>query len=237
MTEQITTLLKNNSYPGRGLFIGMSEDAAFAVIGYFIMGRSTNSRNRIFCEEGANIMIKPFDESKVEDPSLIIYYPLRVLGSETVVSNGDQTDTIAHFLQQGETFAAALRTRTYEPDTPNFTPRISGIASYNQGAFSYKFSILKRWRADNPACVRQFFEYEPLAGQGHFIHTYTEDGNPLPSFNGEPTVVSLAGAADIDCFATHVWDSLNADNKVSLVVRAINLADHACQTKIINRNC
>lgn len=235
MTESITGLLEKNSYPGRGLFIGMSGNAAQAVIGYFIMGRSRNSRNRIFGEKNADIIIKPYDADKVEDPSLIIYYPLRVWGGETVVTNGDQTDTIVEYLQKGESFAAALRSRTYEPDAPNFTPRISGMVSLNQSEFSYRIGILKRWSVDKPACARQFFEYEPVAGQGHFIHTYIGDGDPLPGFKGEPITVSLAKAEDIDCFAEKVWQSLNPENKVSLAIRCISLADGNYQTRIFNR--
>lgn len=226
--------LKENAYPGRGIIIGRSAGGTKAVTAYFIMGRSENSRNRIFVEDGEGIRTKAFDESKVTDPSLIIYAPVRVLGNKTIVTNGDQTDTIYDFLQAGKTFEDALRTRTFEPDPPIFTPRVSGIAELQNGDFSYKLSILKSTDGDEGFAQRQFFEYAPKPGLGHFIHTYQGDGNPVPSFEGEPTPVTLSG--DIDTFTGKVWNALNEDNKVSLFVRYIDLATGKYETRIVNKN-
>lgn len=219
-----------NTYPGRGIIIGSDKDKKHAVIAYFIMGRSVNSRNRIFEEDGEGIKTKALDESKLTDPSLIIYSPVRVLGDDTVVTNGDQTDTVYDYLKEGKTFEEALRTRCYEPDEPNFTPRISGIVSLADGSFSYKLSILKHL---DGFCQRNFFEYEkPVAGKGHFIHTYITDGNPIPSFAGEPEDVEICG--NIDDFTKEVWESLDKDNRVSLFVRYIDLETKTYETRIIN---
>ena len=227
----LANLLKENSYPGRGIVIGKSEDGKNAVIAYFIMGRSENSRNRIFELYGENMRTKAFDESKHVDPSLIIYSPVRTIGGKTIVTNGDQTDTVYDFIKGGKTFEEALRTREFEPDAPNFTPRISGIVE----GFDYKLSILKSAEGNDKATRRYFYEYEnPIAGEGHFIHTYRCDGNPIPSFEGEPEKVEIKG--DIDQFAKEIWENLNEDNKVSLFVRYINVANGKVQTKIINKN-
>ncbi len=225
----------DNTYPGRGILIGESCCGKYAVIAYFIMGRSTNSRNRIFVEEGAGIRTQAFDPSKLTDPSLVIYAPVRVMNNHTIVTNGDQTDTIYEYIQKGLTFEEALRTRTFEPDAPNFTPRISGIVSLEQGGFSYKLSILKS-AGGNPESVQRFFyEYsQPVKGTGHLIHTYQTDGDPIPSFEGEPVTVALN--QEIDEFSETLWNALNPDNKVSLFVRYINLADGTTETRILNKN-
>ena len=221
--------LKGNSYPGRGIVIG--RKGGFSVIAYFIMGRSENSRNRIFTEEGEGIKTKAFDESKLTDPSLIIYSPVRVINGYTMVTNGDQTDTIYEYIKDGKTFEEALRTRTFEPDAPNFTPRISGII--NDGC--YKLSILKSAEGNGDTERRYFFEYgHPLSGQGHFIHTYKCDGNPIPSFFGEPKLVEINDS--IDDFTKNIWESLNEENKVSLFTRYINIKTGESETRIINKN-
>ncbi|MDR0314366.1 MAG: IMP cyclohydrolase [Oscillospiraceae bacterium] len=223
-----------NPYPGRGIIIGKGQDAKQAVIAYFIMGRSENSRNRIFAQSDHGIKTQAFDPAKLVDPSLIIYSPVRVLGSQTIVTNGDQTDTVYDFLKRGETFEKALRTRTFEPDAPNFTPRISGIVCTDK-EFSYKLSILKSACGEPSSSQRFFFEYsEPKSGQGHFIHTYKCDGDPIPSFEGEPKLVEIKG--DIEEFSNLLWYSLNDSNKVSLFVRFINLETGEYETKIINKN-
>ena len=228
--------LKQNSYPGRGIVLGRTEDGAKAVIAYFIMGRSTNSRNRIFVEDGAGIRTQAFDPSKMVDPSLIIYSPVRVLGNTTIVTNGDQTDTIYDLMNQQLTFEQALRTREFEPDQPNYTPRISGIVKCSDGKMNYAMSILKSADGDPSCCERYTFSYDaPLAGKGRFIHTYMGDGNPLPSFEGEPTLVEI-GNDDIDAFAEKVWGALNEDNKVSLFVRYIDIATGKADSRIINKN-
>ena len=222
-------------YPGRGIIIGMTPDGANAVMAYFIMGRSDNSRNRIFVEDGKGIRTQAFDPAKLEDPSLIIYSPVRVLDTTTIVTNGDQTDTIYDHLKEGKTFEEALYTRQFEPDAPNFTPRISGIIMKEGEGFSYKLSILKSANADPSSCERFVYGYEtPLAGKGHFIHTYMGDGNPLPSFAGEPVLLAIPD--DIDEFTNECWDSLNEDNKVSLFTRFINLKTCEVKTRIINKN-
>ena len=226
--------LAGNSYPGRGIVIGQSADGKNAVIAYFIMGRSVNSRNRVFVEEGAGIRTQAFDPAKLSDPSLVIYAPVRVLGESTIVTNGDQTDTIYDYLQEGKTFEEALRTRTFEPDGPNYTPRISGIVSRKEGGFTYKLSILKSTDGNPDQAQRFFFEYEPQAGLGHFIHTYKCDGNPIPSYEGEPTPVEIQG--DIDQFTAALWENLNQDNKVSLFVRFIDLSTGKQETRIVNKN-
>ena len=227
----LKTELQRNAYPGRGIILGRSEDDKSAVIAYFIMGRSENSRNRVFVTEGDGIRTQAFDPSKMVDPSLIIYSPVRVFGARTIVTNGDQTDTIYEFLSDGKTWEEALRTREFEPDAPNYTPRISGLVEPD-GA--YALSILKSFDGDPACCERFFFEYpKPAAGVGHFIHTYMGDGNPLPSFEGEPEKVALCG--DINTFTDMLWKCLNEDNKVSLFVRYINLADGVAETVIRNK--
>lgn len=232
---QLDQELKNNEYPGRGIVIGRSEDGKYAVTAYFIMGRSSNSRNRVFVAEGEGIRTQAFDPSKLEDPSLIIYAPVRVLGSETIVTNGDQTDTVYDGLKAGLTFEQSLRSREFEPDGPNYTPRISGLLHVEAGAFDFAMSILKSNGGDPSCCCRYTYTYDrPKQGEGRFIHTYMHDGNPLPSFQGEPKSVRLEG--DIDSFAKTVWDSLNPDNKVSLFVRYIDIETGARETRIINKN-
>ncbi len=227
--------LAGNAYPGRGIVIGRSADGKKAAIAYFIMGRSANSRNRVFVEEGEGIRTEAFDPSKMEDPSLIIYAPVRVLGNKTIVTNGDQTDTIYEGMDKQQTFEQSLRSRTYEPDEPNYTPRISGILHFVEGTFNYAMSILKSDNG-NPDSVNRFtFAYEnPVAGEGRFLHTYQGDGNPLPSFEGEPTRVTIDG--DIDSFTKQVWDHLNEDNKVSLFTRFIDIESGSYETRIINKN-
>lgn len=230
--KNIEAVLRTNAYPGRGIILGRSSDGNNAVIAYFIMGRSENSRNRIFVEDEKGIKTRAFDPAKLVDPSLIIYSPVRVLGKATIVTNGDQTDTIYDSMQQGKTFAAALRTRTFEPDMPNFTPRISGIVEANG---DYKLSILKSANGNPDSTQRFFYEYEsPVSGEGHLIHTYQGDGNPLPSFEGEPTLVAITG--EIDQFTHTVWNSLNEENKVSLFTRFINLKTGMTDTRIMNKN-
>lgn len=227
--------LKENSYPGRGIIVGRSEDGTKAVIAYFIMGRSSNSRNRIFVEDGEGIRTQAFDPSKLEDPSLIIYAPVRVLGNKTIVTNGDQTDTIYDGMDKQLTFEQSLRSREFEPDGPNYTPRISAVLHLEKGEFNYAMSILKSNHGDPSSCRRYTFAYEnPAAGEGHFIHTYMHDGNPLPSFEGEPKLVEMMD--DMDAFTEMLWDSLNPDNKVSLFVRYLNIEDGTYETRIVNKN-
>lgn len=227
--------LKSNAYPGRGIVIGRTPDGSCAVAAYFIMGRSQNSRNRIFVEDGEGIRTQAFDPSKLEDPSLIIYAPVRVLGDDTIVTNGDQTDTIYEGLEKGLTFEQSLRSREFEPDAPNYTPRISGLLHVADGQFRYDMSILKSCQGDPSSCLRYTFSYEnPIAGEGRFIHTYMHDGDPLPSFQGEPKAVEISD--DMEAFTQMLWNSLNEDNKVSLFVRYIRIADGTCTTKIINKN-
>lgn len=226
--------LKSNSYPGRGIVLGRSADGRYAVAAYFIMGRSENSRNRIFVADGEGLRTQAYDESKCSDPSLIIYAPVRVLGNKTIVTNGDQTDTIYDGMDHQFTFEQSLRSRKFEPDAPNYTPRISGIIRCEKDGFNYALSILKSAEGNPDSCQRFTFTYEnPLAGQGHFIHTYVGDGNPLPSFTGEPKLVGITG--DIDSFTDMLWSSLNADNKISLFVRFIDTADGSTATRIVNR--
>lgn len=227
--------LQTNSYPGRGIIIGKTPDGTKAVVAYFIMGRSENSRNRVFVEDGEGIRTQAFDPSKLSDPSLIIYAPVRVLGNKTIVTNGDQTDTIYDLMDRQMTFEQALRTREFEPDGPNYTPRISGIMHIEDGSFNYAMSILKSNNGNPDACNRYTFAYEnPVAGEGHFIHTYQCDGNPLPSFEGEPKLVAISD--DMDAFTDLLWKSLNEDNKVSLFVRYIDIATGNYETKIVNKN-
>ena len=225
--------VKGNSYVGRGIVLGRSKDGKKAVSAYFIMGRSENSRNRIFLEEGENVMIKPFDESKVEDPSLIIYYPMRKHEDKLIVTNGDQTNTIYEHLQEGKSFEEALDTRCFEPDGPNWTPRISGMFTFGQ-ELTYKMSILKSADAEGSACNRYYYNYPALAGLGHFIHTYVRDGNPLPTFLGEPERVEIPD--DIDAFTAEIWNHLDADNKISLYVRYVDLETGKATNRMINKN-
>ena len=232
-------LLRENAYPGRGIVIGRSADGAKAVAAYFIMGRSANSRNRVFVTEGEGIRTEAFDPSKMEDPSLIIYAPVRVLGKYTIVTNGDQTDTVCEGLEKGLTFEQSLRSRTFEPDAPNYTPRISGLMELEGGAYDFSMSILKSADSDPASTERFTFSYEaPKAAEGRFIHTYEGDGSPLPSFSGEPEKVAFTQemTADIDTFGKRVWDALNEDNKVSLFVRFIDIADGTYETRIYNKN-
>lgn len=227
--------LKGNAYPGRGIVIGKSPDGSKAVCAYFIMGRSTNSRNRIFAEDGAGIRTQAFDPSKLEDPSLIIYAPVRVLGNKTIVTNGDQTDTIYEGMDKQLTFEQSLRCREFEPDGPNYTPRISGIMHMENGGYNYAMSILKSNNGNKDACNRYTFAYEnPVPGEGHFIHTYMHDGDPLPSFEGEPKLVEMYD--DIESFTDMLWNSLNEDNKVSLFVRYIDIQTGKTETRIVNKN-
>lgn len=227
--------LSDNSYPGRGIIIGKSADGKKAVTAYFIMGRSSNSRNRIFVEDGEGIRTEAFDPARLEDPSLIIYAPVRVLGNKTIVTNGNQTDTIYEGMDRQLTFEQSLRSREFEPDSPNYTPRISGIMHIENGRFNYAMSILKSNNGDPSSCNRYTFAYEnPTAGEGHFIHTYMQDGNPLPSFEGEPKLIGIEG--EIDEFTKTVWDNLNEDNKVSLFVRFIDINTGKYETRIVNKN-
>ena len=227
--------LKENAYPGRGIIIGKSADGTKAVTAYFIMGRSENSRNRVFVEEGQGIRTEAFDPSKLVDPSLIIYAPVRVLGNNTIVTNGDQTDTVYEGLEKGLTFEQSLRSRQFEPDEPNCTPRISGLLHIAEGEFHYAMSILKSNNGNPASNNRYTYTYEnPIAGEGRFIHTYMHDGNPLPSFEGEPKWISIPD--DMNAFTDALWNSLNEENKVSLFVRYIDIATGTYETKIINKN-
>lgn len=231
----LTNILKENSYPGRGIVIGKSADGKNAVTAYFIMGRSVNSRNRVFVEQEEGIRTEAFDESKLSDPSLIIYAPVRVLGDTTIVTNGDQTDTVYDLMAEGKTFEEALRTREFEPDEPNYTPRISGIMNVKDGKYDFAMSILKSDDGNPDFCIRNTFAYDGCpAGEGRFIHTYVGDGNPLPSYEGEPEKVEIAGS--IDEFTDLVWNSLNEDNKVSLFVRYIDIETGNYETRIVNKN-
>ncbi len=233
-TNDIANLIKDNSYVGRGIIIGKSKDAQKAVFAYFIMGRSENSRNRVFTENGDEVTIYPFDASKVEDPSLIIYSPVRKFENNLIVTNGDQTDTIYDFIKDGKSFEEALETREFEPDKPNFTPRISGIMNFSDNDFTYKMSILKSADAEGTECNRYTFSYKSLAGLGHFIHTYNCDGNPIPTFTGEPERVIIPD--DIDEFTNNIWQNLNESNKISLYVRYIDLKSGKTENRMINKN-
>ena len=232
-------ILRETSYPGRGIMIGRTADGTKAVTAYFIMGRSVNSRNRIFVEDGEGIRTEAFDPSKMEDPSLIIYAPVRVYGNKTIVTNGDQTDTIYEGLDKQFTFEQSLRSREFEPDAPNYTPRISGVMHVEKNRFNYAMSILKSDQGDPSSCLRYTFAYEnPKAGEGRFISNYMGDGNPLPSFEGEPRALELDAAftENIDVFTERVWKALNEDNKVSLFVRFIDIASGNYETRIVNKN-
>ncbi len=227
--------LRTNAYPGRGIILGRSEDGKQAAAAYFIMGRSINSRNRVFVKDGEGIRTQAFDPSKLTDPSLIIYAPVKVLGNKTIVTNGDQTDTIYSGMDKQLTFEQSLRCREFEPDGPNYTPRISGIMHIENGNYNYAMSILKSSNGNPATCNRFTFAYEnPLAGEGHFIHTYLHDGDPLPSYEGEPKLIGIPG--DITAFTNMIWDSLNEENKVSLFVRFIDIASGRYETKIVNKN-
>lgn len=227
--------LSSNAYPGRGIIIGKSDCGKYAVAAYFIMGRSENSRNRVFVEDGEGIRTQAFDPSKLTDPHLIIYAPVRALGNKLIVTNGDQTDTIYELMDKQYTFEQALRTREFEDDAPNFTPRISGILRFDSKDFNYAMSILKSANGNPDSCQRYTFSYNnPIPGEGHFIHTYMGDGSPLPSFEGEPKLVGISGS--IDEFTEMLWNNLNADNKVSLFVRFVNLVDDTEETRIVNKN-
>ena len=230
MNQNLSALLRGNSYPGRGIVLGRTADGKASVAVYFIMGRSANSRNRVFVEEPDGIRTEAADPAKVEDPRLILYHPVRQMGRGLIVANGDQSDTILEFLKQGLPMEQALRTRTFEPDGPNWTPRISGLLGPNG---SYKLSILKSADETGSRCLRQTFEYPGQTGTGHFLHTYAGDGNPLPAFAGEPEQVSIAG--DIDAFTDTVWNSLNEANKISLFVRFTDLETRVFQQRIINK--
>lgn len=230
----LNTLLKENVYPGRGIIAGKTADGTKAVAAYFIMGRSSNSRNRIFVEEGQDLAIHPYDASLVEDPSLIIYHPIRVWGNHLIVTNGDQTDTIYDGLQKGSSFSQALRTRCFEPDAPNYTPRISALLTMENNDFTYSMSILKSADEAGSGCNRFTFDYAPTAGVGHFLHTYRGDGDPIPAFFGEPEPVVLEG--DIEQMAGNIWNSLHSENKISLYVRFIDLHNGTIENRMYNKN-
>ena len=232
--NEISELLAGNTYPGRGIIIGKTEDGKKATIAYFIMGRSDNSRNRVFKEVDDSVVTEPFDFSKVEDPSLIIYSAIRKFENKLIVTNGDQTDTIYDFVSTGKCFKQALKTREFEPDAPNFTPRISGMLTFCENDFKYQMSILKSADEKGSACNRYFYEYAPLNGLGHFIHTYVCDGNPIPTFQGEPERVKIPN--NIDDFTNEIWTNLNADNKISLYVRYVDLETGIYENRMINKN-
>ena len=232
-TIDLKSAVSATTYPGRGIIIGANE-TGHAVIAYFIMGRSENSRNRIFMPQGDELRTEAFDPSKMKDPSLIIYNPVRVLGENTIVTNGDQTDTVWEGLKQNVGFSESLATREFEPDGPNFTPRISAMLTFGKGDFTYDMSILKSADAEGTACNRYTFSYPALAGLGHFIHTYVTDGNPIPTFQGEPERMAIA--ADIDNFAAQLWTNLDEANKISLYVRYTDLETGAVESRIINKN-
>ena len=232
--NDVKELIEGNSYVGRGIVIGKSEDGEKACFAYFIMGRSANSRNRVFVENGDEVTIYPFDESKVEDPSLIIYSPIRKTGNHVIVTNGNQTDTVYDALQAGGTFSGALTTREFEPDSPNFTPRISGMLTFENNDFTYEMSILKSIDAEGSDCCRFTYSYPSKAGLGHFIHTYVCDGNPIPTFCGEPERVAVPNC--IDKFTSDIWNALDENNKISLYVRYIDLKTGAVENRMINKN-
>lgn len=225
--------IQGNPYVGRGIVIGLSEDKQKLAVAYFIMGRSENSRNRIFVENGQEVTIYPFDESKVEDPSLIIYSPIKTLGQTLIVTNGDQTQTIYDGLKDGKTFEEALKTRCFEPDAPNLTPRISGLITWQDGSPVYKLSILKAGDPDGQVCNRYTFDYEPFPGLGHFIHTYVTDGNPIPTFQGEPERVRIPN--DVEAFTADIWDHLDEQNRISLYVRYVDIATGRTENRMINK--
>ena len=227
-------LLENNTYPGRGIVIGLTPDGKKAVAAYFIMGRSENSRNRIFAEKNGEVFTEPFDAAKVKDPSLIIYAAVRPWENCLIVTNGNQTDTVVEGLKKGQTFEGALESRTFEPDAPNFTPRISGMLTFGPGNFTYQMSILKSADPEGTACNRFTFSYMPLPGLGHFLHTYVGDGNPIPTFQGEPERMAICG--DIDEMTDCLWKALNPVNKISLYVRYTDLETRAAESRLVNKN-
>ena len=236
--KSIGERIKGNSYVGRGIAIGLSPDGTKAVCAYFIMGRSANSRNRVFIKEGRNLKILPYDATKVEDPSLIIYYPVKIFGDSIIVTNGDQTDTIYDFLAHGKSFEDALMTRAFEPDYPNWTPRISGIIDLNDsgrgdGPLRFKLSILKSADSEGTACSRFFYNYESIPGEGRFIHTYMCDGSPIPTFTADPELVTVPD--DIDEFTADIWENLDADNRISLYVRYTDIASGEYEDRLINK--
>ena len=232
--NDIAELIGGNSYVGRGIVIGKSADGAKAVAAYFIMGRSANSRNRIFTERDGAVFTEPFDASKVEDPSLIIYAAIRSYENNLIVTNGDQTDTIYDGLDSGIEFDRALLSREFEPDAPNLTPRISGMLTFADGDFTYRMSILKSVDAEGTGCARYTFDYPAKAGLGHFLHTYVCDGSPIPTFQGEPERVAIPD--DIDAFTEKLWGALDADNKISLYVRYIDLSTGGEENRLVNKN-
>lgn len=233
-TNDITQLLSGNTYPGRGIIIGKTADGKCACAAYFIMGRSANSRNRIFTESGGEVRTEPYDITRVQDPSLIIYTALKSYQNNLIVTNGDHTDTIYNALAKGGAFETALNTREFEPDAPNFTPRISGLLTFENGDFTYKMSILKSADDKGSACARYFYDYPSTAGLGHFIHTYLRDGDPVPSFIGEPERIQID--SDIEYFTNSLWNALNDDNKISLYVRYVDLKTLKCENRLINKN-
>ncbi len=232
--KTLSERLEGNRYPGRGIVIGKTPDGEKAAIAYFIMGRSANSRNRVFTEKDGSIFTEPFDASKVEDPSLIIYAAVRSLPGKLIVTNGDQTDTIYDGVKAGKSFSQSLITRAFEPDAPNLTPRISGMLTFDENDFTYEMSILKSGDAEGTLCNRYTFSYASLAGLGHFIHTYVCDGNPIPTFQGEPERVAMDN--DIDAFTTNLWNALDAENKISLYVRYTDLKTGAVDSRLVNKN-
>ena len=230
----IEELLENNTYPGRGIVIGKTPDGTKAMTAYFIMGRSENSRNRIFTEKNGEVFTEPYDASKVQDPSLIIYAAIRTYENNLIVTNGNQTDTIYDGLRDGKCFTKALESREFEPDGPNFTPRISGMLTFGEGDFTYQMSILKSADAEGSACNRFTYKYAPVSGLGHFLHTYVCDGNPIPTFQGEPERIAVCG--DIDEMTDRLWKSLNENNKISLYVRYVDLKTGAVENRLVNKN-
>ncbi len=232
--QSISDLLKNNTYPGRGIVIGRSEDGKKAVAAYFIMGRSQNSRNRVFTEKNGEVFTEPFDASKVQDPSLIIYAAIRQHQNHLIVTNGNQTDTIYDGLAAGQSFSQALESREFEPDAPNYTPRISGMLTFEKGDFTYQMNILKSIDEAGSACARYTFTYPSRAGLGHFLHTYVQDGNPIPTFQGEPERVKIG--SDIDQVTDEIWNALNEDNKISLYVRFVDLDTGREENRLVNKN-
>lgn len=230
----ISSLLKDNRYPGRGIVVGKSQNGKKAVAAYFIMGRSANSRNRVFTEKNGEVFTEPYDVSKVEDPSLIIYAAIRSYKNKLIVTNGNQTDTIYDGLTAGKSFSQALTAREFEPDAPNLTPRISAMLTFSDDNFSYDMSILKSADAAGTACNRYTYSYPSLAGLGHFIHTYVCDGNPIPTFQGEPERVAIPN--EIDAFADEIWNSLDQENKISLYVRYVDLTTGKVENRLINKN-